>query len=418
VKRILFVAFRFPPYNTAGAVRAAKLARYWYERGADLKVLSAAPQAFADTLPVRIPEARVMRTRWLDVNALPAVLLGGRQRIAAEGYFTERRAISVLGTLYRTFLNFPDGSVGWIRPALRAGRALTEDWRPDFIYASALPFSALLVGRSLARERGVPWFAELRDLWTEHPYNPAPFGRGWLDRRLEAATLRDARGIVTVSEPLAERLARFGPPVEVVLNGFEQRELATLSRSRQGPLRLVYTGMIYPAFRDPRPLFEAMKRVRGQLEVRVEFYGRSHRAALLGAAREQGVEDLVSVFDPVSYEESLALQRGADVLLMLLWTDRAEKGMYSAKLFEYIGAHRPILAVGPGDDVAGALVRGRAAGFVGEDAGAIAGWLAERWAEKRRSGVADLAEAVSAGLSSAEQFARLDRFIESRLPGA
>ena len=102
-KRILFVAFRFPPYNTAGAVRAAKLARYWHQRGADLKVLSAAPQAFPDTLPVGIPEDRVTRTAWLDVNALPALLLGGRRRTASEGYFTERRAIS--GVLKRNVVS-------------------------------------------------------------------------------------------------------------------------------------------------------------------------------------------------------------------------------------------------------------------------------------------------------------------------
>jgi hypothetical protein len=414
-KRILFVAFRFPPYNTAGAVRAAKLARYWHQRGADLKVLSAAPQAFPDTLPVGIPEDRVTRTAWLDVNALPALLLGGRRRTASEGYFTERRAISALGTLYRTVANFPDGSVGWLPQALRAGRRLMDGWQPDFIYASALPFTGLMVARRLARERAVPWFAELRDLWTEHPYNPAPFGRGWLDRRVEAATLREARGIVTVSEPLAERLSRFGPPVEVVLNGFEARELVPAARATEGPLRILYTGMIYPGFRDPRPLFAAMALMREKAKIDVRFVGRSHRAALVGAARECGVEDLVSVSDTVPYEESLALQRAADVLLMLLWTDRAEKGMYSGKLFEYIGARRPILAVGPGDDVAGALVRARSAGFVGEDPEAIARWLLERCEEKKRGGVADLPEGVSAGLSSAEQFARLDRFIEARL---
>jgi hypothetical protein len=290
-----------------------------------------------------------------------------------------------------------------------------DGWQPDCIYASALPFTALMVARRLARERGIPWFAELRDLWTEHPYNPAPFGRGWLDRRVEAATLREARGIVTVSEPLAERLARFGPPVEVVLNGFEARELAPGPRAVEGPLRILYTGMIYPGFRDPRPLFAAMARIREKARIEVRFVGRSHRAALLGAARECGVEDLVSVSDTVPYEESLALQRAADVLLMLLWTDRAEKGMYSGKLFEYIGARRPILAVGPGDDVAGALVRSRSAGFVGEDPEAIARWLLERCEEKKRGGIADLPESARAGLSSDDQFGRLDRFIERRL---
>jgi glycosyltransferase involved in cell wall biosynthesis len=347
----------------------------------------------------------------LDVNALPAALLGGRRRTASEGYFSDRAAISALGALYRTLVNFPDGAVGWIGSAVRAGNRLIAGWRPDVIYASALPFSALVVARRLARKHGLPWLAELRDLWTEHPYTPAPRGRAWLDRRLEAAVLRDASGLVTVSEPLAERLSRFGPPVEVIMNGYDPRDFPDATASSDGPLRIVYTGMIYPGFRNPLPLLAAMAKVRHKADLRLEFYGRSLRAPLVASAREQGVEDLVTVHGTVSYAESLALQRKADVLLMLLWNDRMEKGMYSAKLFEYFGSRRPILAVGPGDDVAGVLVRGRSAGFVSDDPEAIASWLLERCIEKSRGGIPDLPETARRGLSRDEQFQRLDAFI-------
>jgi hypothetical protein len=376
-------------------------------------VISAAPQAFAETLPVEIPESLVLRTGWVDVNALPALLLGGRRRTSAEGFFTDRPGLSMLGKAYRALVNFPDGAVGWLPAALRAGHRLLEGWRPDFIYASALPFSALVVARRLAQRHRLQWFAELRDLWTEHQYNPAPFLRGPLDRRLETSTLRAASGIVTVSEPLAQRLRRFGPPVEIVMNGYEPRDYPDVTRPAGGPLRIIYTGMIYPGFSDPRPLFAALAQVRQRMEVRVEFYGRSHRAPLMSAAREHGVEDLVSISSPVPHREALALQRGADALLLLLWSDRSQTGIYTGKLFEYLGARRPILAVGPGEDVAGALLRERGAGFVGEAPEAIARWLLDRWSEKQQRGdIADLPESAAAGFSRSEQFAKLDRFIE------
>jgi hypothetical protein len=415
VQRILFIAFRFPPYNTVGAVRSAKLAQYWHARGADLRVLSAEPQALAANLASPVPEALVTRTRWLDVNALPAAVLGGRRRTAEQGYFTDRPALSLLGRTWRALVNVPDGEVGWMPCLLRAARERMRGWRPDFIYATARPYTALLAARRLSRESGVPWFAELRDLWTEHQFHPSPPVRRLFERRLERATLASARGIVTVSEPLAERLRRFGPPVEIVMNGYDPLDYPPPSPASPAVLRIVYTGMIYPGFSDPRPLFAALAQLKDRVPVRVEFYGRSHRAPLLAAARERGVEDRVTVSGPVSHAESLALQRGADLLLLLLWSDRTQKGIYSGKIFEYLGARRPVLGVGPGEDVAGALLRQRGAGFVGDDPDAIARWIGERWADKQRGGIADLPESACLGLSREEQFARLDRFVEERL---
>jgi glycosyltransferase involved in cell wall biosynthesis len=409
--KILFLAFYFPPYNNIGAVRAGALARHWHLRGAELRVLSAAPQPYAAALGNEVPEALVSRTAWLDVNALPRRALGGA-RVAAEGYSSESRAVRGLGAVYRTLVNFPDGEVGWLPHVLRAGRRLLRGWRPDFIYASARPFSALIAARSLARAHALPWFAELRDLWTDSHHYPHPAWRRALERRLERSVLASARGLVTVSEPLAERLARFGRPVAVALNGYEPHDAPEPARSEFPGLRIVYTGILYPGHQDPAPLFAALALLDGKAPVRVEFYGRSPPESLRRAARAAGVEHMVAVSPPVAHRESLALQRGADICLLLLWADAQERGVYTGKLFEYLGARRPVLAVGPGDDVAGGLIRERAAGLVSSVPQEIARWLTARWEEKRRAGrVAELPEAACSGLTRGAQFERLDRFI-------
>jgi hypothetical protein len=415
--KILFLAYYFPPYNNIGAVRAAKLARYWHERGVELKVLSAAAQSSAPTLDNEVPEALVTRTSWIDVNALPRLVLG-RRKVASEGYASESRALSRLGAVYRTLANFPDGETGWLPYALRAGRRVLGSWRPDVIYASARPFTALIVAQRLARAHAIPWFAELRDLWTERHHYPHPAWRRRLEGKLERAVLASARGLVTVSQPLAERLARFGKPVEVSMNGYDERDAPAPLGADFAGLRIVYTGTVYPGEQDPAPLFRALALIRERCAVRVEFYGRLPAEPLRRAAREHGAEDMVAVFPPVPYRDALALQRGADACLLLLWSNPAEPGVYTGKVFEYLGAKRPVLAIGAGDDVAGALLRGRGAGFVGADPHAIADWLLARCEEKRRSGaVAELPEAARSGLTRREQFERLDRFIAACLAG-
>ena len=75
--------------------------------------------------------------------------------------------------------------------------------------------------------------------------------------------------------------------------------------------------------------------------------------------------------------------RTAPVLLFLPWQDAAHAGVYSAKLFEYLGARRPILAVGAVPGVAGALVEETGAGRVAPDASRTAELLGELYTAHR-----------------------------------
>ncbi|HXH25696.1 MAG TPA: hypothetical protein VNI78_10630, partial [Vicinamibacterales bacterium] len=141
--------------------------------------------------------------------------------------------------------------------------------------------------------------------------------------------------------------------------------------------------------------------------IRVEFYGRM-LPEIMPLARRYDVESMVQCFDPVPYAQSLNLQRGADVLLLLLWNDPRERGVFTGKLFEYLGARRPILATGLEDGVAAELIRTRQAGFVSNRPDEIAGMLAQWCDAKQRDGrLADVPAYACAGLSRVEQFRKL-----------
>lgn len=393
--RILLVSFFFPPYNNIGALRVGKIARYLTQGGHDIRVIASANQPLQPTLPVEIPQEQVTYAPWLDVNRPVELALGGRQRVAANGYRSSRSMsgpmaglFKTAGSVYKTLCNFPDGQIGWVPWATAAARHVTADWRPDVIYASAMPFSSLLVAASVARRLGIPWVGELRDLWVDHHAYSHPPWRRRVERRWEAHTLSRAAALVTVSEPLADRLRTlYGKPTAVIYNGFDPQDYPVASRttSPDEPLRLVYTGMVYERFQDPTPLFQAIAKLGPLKErVRVAFYGR-YVAHVKEQASRVGVEDQVEIHPPVPYCESLRLQVEADVLLLLLWNDRKESGIYSGKLYEYLGARRPILAVGPGDDLPAKLIRDRQAGVVMNDPPQIAAQLSTWITEKKSS---------------------------------
>jgi glycosyltransferase involved in cell wall biosynthesis len=414
--RILIVTFAFPPYNAIGAVRVGKAAKYLRNAGHDVRVLTSRNQPWPATLPLEIPGDLVVATPWLNVNRLAELAAGGRDRVAAQGFEAGagRQGLKArLGRAYKALLNVPDGQVGWLWPAVRGGARLLSHWRPDVILASSPPPTGLLVAARLAARFGIPWVADLRDLWTDSPYYDFGPRRGALERRLEARVLGSAAGLVTVSEPLRETLAsRFGVPTATVHNGFDPGDYpADAAPPPGGPLRIVYTGMLY-GNRDPTPLFRAIGMLADPAAVRVLFYGR-YLSAAAAAARACGVEDQVEVHPAVPYHESLRLQRTADALLLLPGNDPAAHGVFTGKFFEYLGARRPLVVVSDRRNVAAAVVASRELGIVDTDPGALAAGLA-RWVAEKRQGrpPADLPDAPVREFTREGQTARLAEFLE------
>ena len=398
------------------------MAKTFLARGHDVRVLTAQNQIFPQTLQVETPEQAVYRTSWINVNRLPISLSHDRDDFYLKGYSRSNSLLSILGNLYKSFLNLPDGQVGWLPFGLREGARLITTWRPDVIYASAMPFTSLIVASRLSRRFKIPWIAEFRDLWVGGPYYDYPPWRRWLEAPLERAVIRGADGLVTVSDPLADTLRKkFGKPTATILNGYDSEDIPAVSTTYppdRERLNIVYTGMVYPGRRDPSSLFEAIARLGEEgKRVRVRFFGRM-LPGVEELAKKYGVQECVELHGPVSHRQSLRHQIEADLLLLLLWNDPREHGVYTGKLFEYLGARRPIIALGLEDGVAASLIRERAAGIASNDPGDLCSHL-HRWiTQKYHDGVIPKTGAgAAAGFSRLEQFTILESFIEKLLAG-
>ncbi len=421
--RVLFIGFLFPPYNQIGAVRLGKFAKYFERAGHDVRVLCADRIALPATSRLEIDPARVIRTKWLNVNAPIELLLGGRERVVSRGYRRPGvvgRILSRLGRLYGSILHFPDGQVGWWPYAVRAGAALIKSWRPDIILVSAPPFTGLLVARQLASKHRIPWAADLRDLWSENQLRRTGRLRHRMDTWLERRVLSSAAGLVTVSAPLARRLAARHPqPVQLITNGFDPEDLpvsnAAPGAESQG-LQLIYTGMVYEGFQDAAPLFEALRAdALLRQAVRVDFYGRN-LSAVETLNAHYGLHGCVRVHAPIGHLEALRLQRQADALLFLAWRDPEQSGIMTGKIFEYLGARRPILMLGLQADDAVRMVTGRGAGHLCRSADEIAAqlhtWLRAKAAAGR---LEDTPPTAVQGLTRQEQAQTLLVFLQACL---
>ena len=414
--RILIVAFEFPPYHVIGAVRPSKMAKYLLAQGHEVRVLTAADQTPPPTLPVEIPEELVLRTRWLDFGFGARVARkafgGGAQRKGREGCRDGLRRI--LRTAYRwgwRSLLYPDPRAGWYPFAVRAGRELAQTWKPDLIYASAAPITPLFVARKLSRVLGVPWVAEFRDLWVgSHIYaSVVPWYRRQIDPGVERRLLASASGLVLVSPLMAQTMAdRYGRHAEGLECGFDPDDFrAPCHYPPAGErLRIVYTGNIYEGGYNLAPLMDALKLLGPAAEgLRVEFYGRNLHP-VRAAAVAAGVSEFVETRDLIPYEASLKIQREADLLLLLGWNTPHDQGVLPQKLFEYLGARRPVLISGPQEDVAARILTSRGAATYLGGAEAIAAFLRAKLEEKQRTGAVAFTPTADLGDLSCPQLVR------------
>jgi glycosyltransferase involved in cell wall biosynthesis len=376
-QRLLIVSFFYPPFNSIGAIRVSKMSRYLSELGWDVRVLTTDRDDVPADLAVEIDHTHIVRAHGFDVNALPKRVLGSR-RVSSQGYEAPR-SLRGLGELYRVITNFPDGQIGWYRAAVRRAEPLIATWRPDVILSSAYPATAHLVARSIARRYRISWVAEYRDPWTDSGSRRRPGPLYPVERWLEDRTVRDAAAIVTVSDSWAGLFRRRFPqiPVHVVPNGFDGSDYpADADPPTTGPLRVLYTGRLY-ARQDPRPLLEALRSLGADAArtIQMRFVGR-YLASVRDSARALGLlGTVVSVDQPVSHDAALRAQREAHALVMFLGDDE-DVGWRPAKLYEYLGARRPILMIGGTErHEARVVLRACGAGVAADSASEIAALL-------------------------------------------
>lgn len=379
--KILLISYYFPPFNSVGAVRPGKLAKYLHRRGHLVHVLTAKNPAFLSGIQLEIPASQVHEVHGWSANSPVQLLLGGKKKVMRDGYMwagARRPWLKRLGSWYKTLAHWPDAEIGWVATAISKGKQLLAKNNYDVIYVSSPPFSALRVGRSLSLASGIPWVAEYRDLWTDNHSYAYPVWRHSIEKRWERRLLRETAALVTISSPLAERLLSFGKPVWEVRNGFDPEEMSTIQIKPNvlDTLNIVYTGSLYPDHHDLSTFCSGLAVFKAEGgKVRVHVAGRNVEP-LLEAAQSWKVDDLMDIKGTVNRNESLGMQCSADILLLFLWKDGAP-GIYTTKLFEYAGARRPILAIGGGKCDVSHLIRDANIGVVSSSSHSVAAALHE-----------------------------------------
>lgn len=379
-KRVLFVAYLFPPVGGVGVHRAAKFVKYLPHFGWDCSVLTASnPSAplFDESLLKDIPAETIIRkARTYEPGyAMKNMVSASHGDAAAAGI--KSRILGGVKTLVRSVSNFvlqPDPQILWRPQALKAGLQLLREVPHDAIIATGPPFSSFLVGAALSRKTGVPLMLDYRDEWSisNAYWENKKQGRlaNWIQTRMQRKAVLAAKSLLATTPSSAAAVAEFArgvgctAPATHIYNGFDPDDFVTheatpIIKRDYGRgtnlYRMSFVGTLWN-LNSIAPLVDAICQLavtQPQLMNHLELVCAGRKTADQEAQldRLHGLPCHVVRLPFVEHSEAVQLMRASDSLLMLN-TDLPEtRRIINAKTFEYMAAKRPVFVVAPDGDV-------------------------------------------------------------------
>jgi glycosyltransferase involved in cell wall biosynthesis len=384
--KLLLVTLYFPPAGGGGVQRPLKFAQYLPALGIETHVLAPDdPKWIHEDAELRVPtQAWVHRARYVGPKGRrPAEELHGTAGI--ERAFTYARLAS------RRLL-VPDENVSWNLTAIPAAIRIAKKEGIDVVVTTSPPNSVHLVGAAVKRATGAKWVADLRDSLVAHPHRRAEKlavrAKEKVDEGVARLVARQADAITCVSEAIAAEAQRFEPRgrVQVISNGCDFDDFAGLEYVPQPRFRITHTGSFFGK-RDPRPFLTAL--AESGLDVQARFLG-DFRSSDYEWAQQLELGDKLELIPYAPRARSLELQRESEALLLLIPDAGGRgKGVLSGKVFEYLAAERPILALVPPDGAAAELLRETGVGIVvaPDDVEGIKAALAQLVAQHENGGL-------------------------------
>jgi glycosyltransferase involved in cell wall biosynthesis len=352
MRRLLLIAPYFPPIGSVGAKRPLMLARHLPAVGWETVVLAADPagERADPSLLELVPEGLVVErafrapfgsSRRSRPTRQEAITPGGVRRSSLMGWDLEHL------TPFDRYL--------WGAPsAIAAGLRLVDRHAVAAVAVCAGPWSGLLVGLSVAQRRRLPLIVDFRDPWSlqEAKMRRTPPPTRALIRAFESRVFRRAARIVLNTESAREAyVARYAGRIGA--------ERFTCIRNASDP------GLFHPATPAPagrwtvlhfghfrqlvpaEPLLEGFARFVAAEKLGPETARLLFQGSLPAHAREEaaalGLDPYLEVQPSLPYRDSLALLGAADVLALVATGDMALT--VPAKLYDYLAARRPVLAV-------------------------------------------------------------------------
>jgi hypothetical protein len=379
MKKVLIITYYWPPSGGPGVQRWLKFVKYFRNFNIEPIVYTVKNPSYPiidESLKKEIPESVEVLSQpiWEPNNFLS---LFGKKKNESAGFLNPNP--SVFGKLIqyiRANHFIPDARKFWVKPSVRYLERYLKKHKVDVVITTGPPHSVHLIGLKLKKITGIKWIADFRDPWTAIDYfHQLPLSKKAIKTHyyLENKVLTKADAVLVVGNEMNKNYCKLSGNVFTVSNGFDG-EIVEDHPDLDSRFTLTHIGLMN-ADRNPSMLWEVLSELVNEdqnfsNDFKLKLIGKVDES-VVKAISENNLSKHVKVIDYMSHNEVVEHQRKSQVLLLIVNNVPSAKGIITGKIFEYLMARRPILAIAPssGDliDIINSTNSGIAVEFLDKD---------------------------------------------------
>ena len=371
-KKVLIITYYWPPAGGSGVQRWLKFVKYLRDFDIEPVIYTVDNPGYAindKSLINEIPNSiETLRQPIFEPNLI-LNFFGTKTNRESAGFLNPNpNFIGKVIQYIRANYFIPDARKFWIKPSVKFLSNYLEKNPVDVIITTGPPHSLHLIGLHLKKKKDIKWISDFRDPWTEIDYfHKMPLNKKAKKKhhQLEREVLKNSDSVIVVGNTMRDQYLKETDKVVTISNGFDTSDNKEVSHLDIF-FSITHVGMMN-ADRNPSDLWKILKEIclenpdfKSDLKIR-----------LIGKIAKEVSHDLnifdsgiTEVVDYVSYAEVKKYQLETQVLLLCINNVPSARGIITGKIFEYLQAKRPILAIGPEDGDAAEILKNTNSGSI------------------------------------------------------
>ncbi|MDD2635206.1 MAG: hypothetical protein PHW82_06865 [Bacteroidales bacterium] len=360
MKKVLILAYFYPPCNLTAARRAEAFAVYLNKFGYYPIVVTRAwlkeINSPADVLKSSGDKLRIVKNDDYEVHYLP-YKSSFRDMLFIRFGKTKLKFLSkiltIIGLIGQNYCNLFIPYRNLYKHSLK----LIKSELIDYAVITANPFEIFKFGYLLNKKTEIKWIADYRDDWNTSEldgYLSKNRVLKFIERNAEKKWIKSATLFTTISPYYLDKISQFtGKKGVLLLNGHNNNIYNEPIKDIEyyPEFTIVYNGTLY-ASQEIEIFLEGFKAALFKMEgkgLKILFPGLAFdkQQASRVSVLLKGFENNYTIFERLPFKEVLKIQTKSHLMLML--PHKSIKGIPSSKLYEYIGLGKHI-ATCPGDD--------------------------------------------------------------------
>lgn len=210
----------------------------------------------------------------------------------------------------------------------------------DIIISTGDPFVLFHYAQKLSKKHSIPWVADYRDPWSGNVFLQKNKILSKIFQKLEKKIIQHCSTITTVDEALIPFIQHnHTKPIHIIRNGFENKLLTIKSPIlNHDTFNIAFIGTLYPwhPIEQSIQIFHEIAK-NNNVKIQLNFFG-------LNLHEDSFFEEINSTFFSITYLPKMSNLQLAELLVhqhaFLLFNDFTLVG---TKIYDYIALKRPIL---------------------------------------------------------------------------